>query len=111
MCLQEASAVTISTTCLIPNPLSDKTFLRTWEIESQADKWTIPRAELSLGPELGHGYFGSVHRGVWREELEVAIKTLRDRHGREERGESYLQYYRSSSSFRSDLFPMIILFH
>ena len=80
--------MSISSICLIPNPLSDKTFLRSWEIESQADKWMIPREELSLGPELGHGYFGSVHRGVWREELQVAIKTLRDRHGREEKGEN-----------------------
>ena len=32
--------------------------------------------------ELGHGYFGAVHRGIWRREVEVAIKTLRNKEGR-----------------------------
>ena len=81
--------MSLSSICLIPNPISDKTFLRSWEIESQADKWMIPREELSVGAELGHGFFGSVHRGVWREEMEVAIKTLRDRHGRDQKGNSW----------------------
>ena len=37
-----------------------------------------------LGVELGHGYFGAVHRGVWRQGTEVAVKTLRHKEGRQE---------------------------
>ena len=33
----------LSSTCIIPNPISDWTFLRTWELESKADNWMIPR--------------------------------------------------------------------
>ena len=33
---QAPCSVSLSSICLIPNPVSDKTFLRSWEIESQA---------------------------------------------------------------------------
>ena len=33
----------LSSICLIPNPISDWTFLRTWELETKADNWMIPR--------------------------------------------------------------------
>ena len=92
------NSLQLSSVCLIPNPLSgaeilmkiffcnftllDDAVLRSWELELQEDKWMIPREELVLGVELGHGYFGSVHRGVWRQSLEVAVKTLRHKDGR-----------------------------
>ena len=44
----------------------------------------VSREELVLGVELGHGYFGAVHRGVWRQGTEVAVKTLRHKEGRQE---------------------------
>ena len=50
-----------------------------------------------MGEELGHGFFGSVHRGVWREELEVAIKTLRDRHGKDQKGGMFGCYLTKSN--------------
>ena len=82
--MKEGSSFPLASPCLVPNPVSDKTVLRSWEIEVQADRWMIPRDELLLGVELGHGYFGSVHRGVWRQNMEVAIKTLRHKDGRSE---------------------------
>ena len=33
----------LSSICLVPNPISDWAFLRTWELENKADNWMIPR--------------------------------------------------------------------
>ena len=52
------------------------------ELYSCINQRIIFRDELELGVELGHGYFGAVHRGIWRKEVEVAIKTLRNKEGR-----------------------------
>ena len=44
----------------------------------------MPREELRLGPELGHGFFGCVQRAEWRVGRQVAVKTLRHRQNEKE---------------------------
>ena len=39
----------------------------------EPDEWEIPAEELELGPRIGIGSFGEVHRGTWRH-TDVAIK-------------------------------------
>ena len=95
--MKDDSNLPLSTPCLVPNPVSDKTVLRSWEIQVQADRWMVPRQELVLGVELGHGYFGSVHRGVWRQNMEVAIKTLRHKEGKTE-----AEYLKEKTTFLSE---------
>ena len=40
---QPNNNISLDSVCLIPNPVSDKTVLRAWEIQTQADRWMIPR--------------------------------------------------------------------
>lgn len=40
------------------------------------DDWELPKEEFSVGEELGKGYFATVHRGRWRNLINVAIKIL-----------------------------------
>lgn len=40
------------------------------------DDWELPKEEFSVGEELGSGYFSTVHRGCWRNLINVAIKIL-----------------------------------
>lgn len=42
------------------------------------DKWEIPRDEIQLIRRLGRGNFGEVYYGKWRNNLDVAVKTLRE---------------------------------
>ena len=39
------------------------------------DEWELLPSELSLGPRIGIGSFGEVHRGTWRH-TDVAVKRL-----------------------------------
>ena len=41
------------------------------------DEWEIKPEELKLGPRIGFGSFGEVHRGSWRY-TDVAVKKLID---------------------------------
>ena len=47
---------------------------RRWEVEETADSWQLPRSELELGEELGHGFFGTVNRGLWRHQVQGVAK-------------------------------------
>lgn len=41
------------------------------------DEWELPKEEFSVGEELGNGYFATVHRGRWKNLINVAIKILK----------------------------------
>lgn len=42
------------------------------------DKWEINRNEIQLIRKLGRGNFGEVFYGKWRNNIDVAVKTLRE---------------------------------
>lgn len=44
-------------------------------MQEERDEWELATEELSLGPRIGIGSFGEVHRGTWRH-TDVAIKRL-----------------------------------
>ncbi|XP_047026651.1 tyrosine-protein kinase Src64B isoform X2 [Helicoverpa armigera] len=50
-----------------------------WDLGPELrDKWEIPRSEIQLIRKLGQGNFGEVYYGKWRNNIEVAVKTLRE---------------------------------
>ncbi|CAH1959823.1 unnamed protein product [Acanthoscelides obtectus] len=50
-----------------------------WDLApTYRDKWEIPRDELHLIKRLGRGNFGEVYYGKWKNNIEVAVKTLRE---------------------------------
>lgn len=52
-----------------PNTPDSHLFLR--------DDWELPKDEFTLGEELGRGYFATVHRGRWKNLINVAVKILK----------------------------------
>ncbi|CAL8143643.1 unnamed protein product [Orchesella dallaii] len=59
----------------------EKEDLQLPQIDRDAAKWEIDYCNLSLGDQIGEGYFGLVRRGVLSQrgrKLTVAVKTLRD---------------------------------
>ncbi|XP_054286422.1 tyrosine-protein kinase Src64B [Macrosteles quadrilineatus] len=49
-----------------------------WDLSpDMRDQWEIDRSEVQLIRKLGHGNFGEVWYGKWRNNIEVAVKTLR----------------------------------
>lgn len=50
-----------------------------WDLGPELrDKWEINRSEIQLLRKLGRGNFGEVFYGKWRNNIEVAVKTLRE---------------------------------
>ncbi|CAG9818520.1 unnamed protein product, partial [Phaedon cochleariae] len=50
-----------------------------WDLApTYRDKWEIQRDELILIRRLGRGNFGEVFYGKWKNNIEVAVKTLRE---------------------------------
>ena len=45
---------------------------------STVDEWELPKEEFTLGEQLGSGYFADVHRGKWKDQINVAIKVLKN---------------------------------
>uniref|UniRef100_A0A8D9F015 Tyrosine-protein kinase n=2 Tax=Cacopsylla melanoneura TaxID=428564 RepID=A0A8D9F015_9HEMI len=49
-----------------------------WDLSPELrDSWEIDRSEIVLLKKLGQGNFGEVWYGKWRNNIEVAVKTLR----------------------------------
>ena len=44
----------------------------------EKDKWEIERSEIELTGVLGQGQYGEVYKGLWRGEVEVAVKTMKE---------------------------------
>jgi len=44
----------------------------------QHDKFEVDRRLLLLGKKLGSGQFGDVYRGVWKNSIPVAVKTMKE---------------------------------
>jgi serine/threonine protein kinase len=68
-------------------------------------EWVIPLQDITLGAEIGRGFFGVVHRGVWHGQT-VAIKKIYRTLPRGEL-EMFAREIRIVSSLRS---PDIVLF-
>ncbi|EEZ99753.2 tyrosine-protein kinase Src64B [Tribolium castaneum] len=50
-----------------------------WDLgPTYRDKWEIPREEIQLIQRLGRGNFGEVWYGKWKNNIEVAVKMLRE---------------------------------
>lgn len=50
-----------------------------WDLGPELrDKWEINRSEIQLIRKLGRGNFGEVFYGKWRNNIDVAVKTLRE---------------------------------
>ncbi|KAG9332529.1 hypothetical protein JZ751_014627 [Albula glossodonta] len=45
---------------------------------STVDEWELPKEEFTLGELLGSGNFADVHKGKWKNRINVAIKVLKD---------------------------------
>ncbi|GAB1610070.1 tyrosine-protein kinase Src42A-like isoform X2, partial [Argonauta hians] len=41
------------------------------------DQWEIPRTDIQLQGVLGRGQFGEVRKGLWKNSITVAVKTLK----------------------------------
>lgn len=62
----------LSRACPKPQP-------QMWDLGPELrDKWEIPRSEIQLIRKLGRGNFGEVFYGKWRNNIDVAVKTLRE---------------------------------
>lgn len=62
----------LSRACPKPQP-------QMWDLgPALRDKWEINRNEIQLIRKLGRGNFGEVFYGKWRNNIEVAVKTLRE---------------------------------
>ncbi|KAK2851969.1 hypothetical protein Q5P01_008245 [Channa striata] len=42
------------------------------------DEWELPKTDFTLGEELGSGYFSKVYRGRWKNQINVAIKIIKN---------------------------------
>ncbi|KAG7472351.1 hypothetical protein MATL_G00107970 [Megalops atlanticus] len=49
---------------------------------STVDEWELPKEEFTLGEQLGSGYFADVHKGKWKNQINVAIKVLKNNDSR-----------------------------
>ncbi|XP_066526592.1 protein-tyrosine kinase 6b [Hoplias malabaricus] len=45
---------------------------------STVDKWELPKEDFTLEEQLGSGHFADVHRGKWKNRINVAIKILKN---------------------------------
>ncbi|KAL1020635.1 hypothetical protein UPYG_G00002720 [Umbra pygmaea] len=45
---------------------------------STVDEWELPKDEFTVCEQLGSGYFADVHRGIWKNRINVAIKILKN---------------------------------
>ena len=62
----------ITNICLIPNPHSDPGF----KYSMQNDSRRVPISEIELVNEIGGGQFATVHKGILRGFMAVAVKQL-----------------------------------
>ncbi|XP_006639677.2 protein-tyrosine kinase 6 [Lepisosteus oculatus] len=46
---------------------------------STVDEWELPKEEFTLGKLLGTGYFADVYEGLWKNQVRVAIKVLKNK--------------------------------
>ncbi|KAK0140510.1 Protein-tyrosine kinase 6 [Merluccius polli] len=49
--------------------------------KATVDEWELPKEEFTLQEQLGSGYFADVYRGLWKNQINVAVKVLKAVHG------------------------------
>lgn len=63
---------------MVPNPVADTTFRTSMALLYNGDTWTIKKGEVKIDTVLGSGNFGTVAKGMLRDTIPVAIKTLKE---------------------------------
>eukprot|EP01137_Pigoraptor_chileana_P009023 Opistho-2@56664 len=59
-------------------PVGKKDKPTVFGVSHEDDKWEIDRMEINLGKKLGAGQYGEVYEGVWKKNVKVAVKTLKE---------------------------------
>ncbi|CAL8266408.1 unnamed protein product [Merluccius merluccius] len=45
--------------------------------KATVDEWELPKEEFTLQEQLGSGYFADVYRGLWKNQINVAVKIIK----------------------------------
>uniref|UniRef100_A0A674BGX0 non-specific protein-tyrosine kinase n=1 Tax=Salmo trutta TaxID=8032 RepID=A0A674BGX0_SALTR len=73
LCVSLCVSLSLSLSVSVSNPC-----LRCDLSHSTVDEWELPKEEFTLGDQLGSGFFADVHRGKWKNSINVAIKILKN---------------------------------
>ena len=82
---------------MVPNPAADTTFRTALALIYDGDTWTIKKGEIKIDVVLGSGNFGTVAKGMLRDTIPVAIKTLK-----ENKDASNEDFQRASDDFKKE---------
>ena len=83
--------------CLVPHPAADQNFRTAMALLYDGDAWTIKKGEVDVSEELGSGNFGTVAKGMLRNTIPVAIKTLK-----ENKRASKEEFQKASEDFKKE---------
>ena len=81
----------------MPHPAADQNFRTAMALLYDGDTWTIKKGEVDVSEELGSGNFGTVAKGMLRNTIPVAIKTLK-----ENKRASKEEFQNASEAFKLD---------
>ena len=91
---------------MVPNPAADTSFKAAMDLQYNADNWTIKKGEVRIGEVLGEGNFGKVAKGMLRDTIPVAIKTLKENEGADKE-----EFQKAKKDFEKETHIMKKLMH